>query len=410
MQIKLNTTWYFLLILMFSCPIMQHLLVAQEDSARVPDIKLGMSTVLSGPTANLGINMRDGVLAAFDEANRAGGVQGRKLRLVALDDGYEPQNAISNIKKLILDEHVETIIGNVGTPTAVVSVPIALENKVPFYGAFTGAGILRKTPPDRYVWNFRAGYKEETSAMVNALISNAGLKPEEIGFFSQRDAYGDAGFGGGMEALHQKGLKKGGKILHVRYERNTLAVEEALATLLTSEPQPKALIMIGAYAPCAKFIKLASENSYKPIFLNVSFVGSDSLCKELGATGEGVVITQVVPHFDANLSGCHAYLQALKALNGQLRPSFGSLEGYLAARILIKTLHTIKGEIGRETINGAFEHLGEIDLGIDVPLLLNEKSHQASQKVWPTIIKNGKIIPFDWNFQKTSENREGSRP
>ena len=144
----------------------------------------GMSTVLSGPTAHLGINMRNGVLAALEESNQQGGIQGRDLCLIALDDNYEPEMTVPNMHRLIEQENVLAIIGNVGTPTAIVSVPISNRNRVPFLGAFTGAGILRRTPPNPYVVNYRASYAEETAAMVQALITHGRLQPNEIAFLT----------------------------------------------------------------------------------------------------------------------------------------------------------------------------------------------------------------------------------
>ena len=132
--------------------------------------------------------------------------------------------------------------------------------------------------------------------MIDALIDGAGLQPLDIAFFTQRDSYGDAGFSGGIAALQRHGLQDANQVLHVRYERNTLAVENALATLLYARREPRAIIMVGAYGPCAKFIKLAHEAGLRALFLNVSFVGSNPLATELGHLPVPVIVTQVVPH------------------------------------------------------------------------------------------------------------------
>jgi len=163
---------------------------AEEAPSQEKKILLGMSTALNGPAAVLGQNMRNGVLVGFERANRAGGIHGRMLKLVALDDGYEPVRTAPNMRRLIEQEQVLAVIGNVGTPTAIAAIPIANENKTLFFAPFTGAGILRKTPPDRYVINYRASYAEETAAMIDALITRAHLKPQDIAFFTQRDGYG----------------------------------------------------------------------------------------------------------------------------------------------------------------------------------------------------------------------------
>ena len=364
-------------------------------------IVLGMSTALTGPTAVLGINMQSGVLAAIDEVNRKGGLQGRKLRLISLDDGYEPARTAPNMRQLIDKEKVLAVIGNVGTPTAVAAIPITNASKTPFIGAFTGAGFLRKMPPDRYVINYRASYAEETSAMVDALITHGGLKPQEIAFFTQRDAYGDAGFVGGIAALKRHGLDDENAVLHSRYERNTLAVENGLADIIMSGQRPRAVIMVGAYNPCAAFIHLARQSGLDAMFLNVSFVGAEALAEKLGDQGDGVIVTQVVPHFDSALPIVGEYRKALNGWNPSTQPTFGSLEGYIATRILCRALKTIQGPLTKEGIVNALEELGEFDMGLGQRLRLGPKEHQACHRVWPTILREGKAVPFDWEELET---------
>jgi ABC-type branched-subunit amino acid transport system substrate-binding protein len=359
-------------------------------------IVLGMSTALSGPAAELGENMRAGVLAALEEANADGGIGGHPLALVALDDQYEPAQTVPNMHRLIDQERVVAVVGNVGTPTAVAAVPIANAAKTPFYGAFTGAGVLRKTPPDRYVVNYRASYAEETAAMVDALVGQLGLRPQEIAFFTQRDAYGDAGFVGGITALKRRGLESEHDVAHGRYERNTLAVEDGLAEVMQADPPARAVILVGAYAPCARFIELAREFGVDALFLNVSFVGAAPLAAALGEKGEGVVVTQVVPHPDTDLPLIQEYRAALTAWKPRAEPTFGSLEGYVAARILIRALRSIQGPVTREAVIDALEGLGSFEIGLGVPLRLGPDEHQASHTVWPTILKGGRIQPLDW--------------
>jgi branched-chain amino acid transport system substrate-binding protein len=358
---------------------------------------LGMSTALTGPAEDLGNKMLDGVRAALAETERSGGIQGRHVRLIALDDGYEPERAGPNVRRLVEQEHVLALVGDVGTPTAVAALQITNTSGTPFYGAFTGAGLLRKTPPDPLVVNYRASYAEETRAMVDALIGQAGLACEQVAFFTQRDAYGDAGFAGGVTALKLHGLKDENAVLHVRYERNTVAVERALADVLLADPPPRAIIMVGAYQPCATFIKLARENGLDALFLNVSFVGSMSLLRELDDRGEGVVITQVVPHFDADLPIVNEYRKALQALDVDKKPDFVSLEGYVSARILCRALSTIQGPPERESVIRALESLGSFDIGLGETLRLSPEEHQACHRVWPTVIRGGRIVPLDWS-------------
>ncbi len=369
---------------------------AQEIPCLHNSYVLGMSTVLTGPVAHLGINMRNGVLTALKEINIHGGIQGRSLCLIVLDDESEPEKTVRNMHRLIQQENVLAIIGNVGTPTAIAAEPIASRSRVPFFGAVTGAGILRRIPPDHFVVNYRASYAEETAAMVQALITYGKLKPNEIAFFTQRDAYGDSGFVGGIAALKQNGLKDEKQITHGRYERNSLAVENGLADILLADPEPKAVIMVGTYAPSAKFIRLARSYGLKALFLNVSFVGAAPLARALGKDEDGVIVTQVVPHLDSSLPIVHDYRMALHRFNPAIASTYGSLEGYISTRIFLRALKTIKGEINRESVIDALESMGRFDLGFGAPLDLSPSEHQASHQIWPTIIRNGEVQPFAW--------------
>ena len=371
--------------------------MASDAENSKQDIVLGMSTALSGPAADLGTQMKEGVLAGIEQANRAGGIHGRHLRLIALDDGYEPSRTAPNMRRLLQQENVVAIIGNVGTPTAIAAIPICDEQHALFFAGFTGAGALRRTPPDRYVINYRASYKEEIGAMIDALIDRAGLKPQDIAFFTQRDAYGDAGYDGGIAALKRHGLTDENRVLHVQYERNTLAVENALATLLYAEHEPRAIVMVGAYRPCAKFIKLAKSAGLRSVFMNVSFVGSNSLAAELGDMPANVIVTQVVPYPLATEPPIVRQYQAdLKALDRFAKPNFSTLEGYISCRILVTALQKIPGEPTRERIIDALNGLNNFDLGLGEQLHYSPYDHQACHQVWPTILHDGAFVPFDW--------------
>jgi branched-chain amino acid transport system substrate-binding protein len=364
-------------------------------------VKLGMSTALTGPAAIIGRNMKTGVEAAIAEVNRSGGIRGRKLRLTALDDGYEPVRTVPNMRQLVEKEGILAVIGNVGTPTAVAAIPIANASRTPFVGAFSGADVLRKSPPDRYVINYRASYLEEVTAMVDALIIYGKLKPTEIAFFTERDAYGDAGFAGGIWAMKHHGLKDETAIVHTRYERNTLAVENALSDIMLSTAQPRAVIMVGTYAPCAAFIALAKNNGLKPAFFNVSFVGAEALAEKLGNDGDGVIVSQVVPHFEADLPIVREYINALRLWDPSMVPTFGSLEGYIAMRILRLGMESIQGPLTREAVVDALEGLGEFDVGLGETLRLGPYHHQASSGIWPTVLNGGKVVPFEWQSLAT---------
>src|SRR5215468_2742612 len=195
------------------------------------EIRFGISAPLTGPAKELGQNMKRGIEAAYNVANAKGGVYGRQLRLVAADDGYEPTRTAVAMKELYEKDQVFGLVGNVGTPTAVVALPYALDRKMLFFGAFTGAGLLRSDPPDRYVFNYRASYAEETAAVVNYLVKLRRLLPEQIAVFAQQDAYGDAGFTGVEKAIRSLRGGNASPILRLNYQRNTVDVEEAITQL-----------------------------------------------------------------------------------------------------------------------------------------------------------------------------------
>ncbi len=388
---RLCAGWLLVLVL-YAAP-----LIAAETDAPPADILLGMSTALSGPAAELGREMRRGVLAGLERTNRLGGINGRRLRLLSLDDGYEPARTAPNMHKLLDEDRVLAIIGNVGTPTAIASLPLIREQQTLFFAPFSGAGGLRRTPPERYVINLRASYAEEITAMVDALVERGGLRPEEIAFFTQRDGYGDAGYVGGFAALERHGMRNEQQVLHVRYRRNTLAVENALADLLLAEHPPRAVIMVGAYAPCAKFIRLARQSKLDALFLNVSFVGSAALAKELGEDGDGVVVTQVVPHpLESSLPLVRDYREDLAHIDRN-PPTFVSLEGYAAARTLLVGMTQVAGKLHREALIDGLERLGTFDIGLGTPLTVDADNHQASHRIWPTWLQGGQVVSVNWD-------------
>ncbi|MCL2913895.1 ABC transporter substrate-binding protein [Shewanella corallii] len=380
----------FLLLSVFT------LIAASFPQAQADTIKIGMSTALEGPAQGLGTNVKAGVESYFGKVNAAGGINGKPLQLVALNDGYEPDKAADNMQQLIEKESVFAVLGNVGTPTAVVTVPIANKMKTPLIGAITGAGLLRKDPPDRYVINYRASYAQETAAMIDGLLAQ-GIKPEEIAFFTQKDGYGDAGYSGGVNALKRNGFSNTDSLAHGRYQRNTTNVEEGLLTVLSADVEPRAIIMVGAYKPCAEFIKLAKEELPNALFLNVSFVGSIPLKQELGDQAEGIIVTQVVPHFNSSLNTVKEFRSDLQRYGNGVAPGFLSLEGYLAAKMLVMGIQNANSVSSPESIVDGLNSLNQFDMGIGVPLSLSEDKHQASDQVWPTRIKNGEYVVLDWS-------------
>lgn len=359
------------------------------------EIVIGTSVALSGPSARLGRGMRRGMESYIKHVNDAGGIGGRRLRLVALDDSYQAEPVRANMERLINTEHVLAVVGSVGTAGAGVAVPIANERHVLLFGAYTGAGVLRKSPPDRYVINVRASYAEETSVMVRGLLKK-GIKPQQIAFFTQDDAYGDSGYQGAISAIAAYGYDETKSLAHGRYPRGTLDIDDGLLAIIQAKTRPRAIIMVGSYGACAKFIKLAKQLLPNALFLNVSFVGAEALTESLGDAGNGVIVSQVVPHYNSMLPGLIEYRTALERHEPGSKPDFVSLEGYLVMKTFAMGLAKVAANPTRESIVDALEHAGSLDIGIGVPLHFAPDEHQGSHHIWMTEIRDGGLKPIDW--------------
>jgi len=363
------------------------------------EIRFGIVAPFSGASRELGRQMKLGIDTAFSRANDAGGINGRMLRLIAADDGYEPSRTLDAMKTLYDKDNVFGYIGNVGTPTAAVAVPYALEHRTLFFGAFTGSGLLRNDPPDRYVFNYRASYAEETSAVVNYLIKIRKLQPRQIAVFAQQDAYGDAGFAGVAKAFRTLGLNDG-NILRMNYKRNTVDVDEAVSQLKTQKPAIRAVVMVATYRAAAKFIEKTRDSYPGMIYTNVSFVGSTELAEELNLLGprfaNGVIVTQVVPAVGGYSSAVLEYKNALAKYFPGEEPDYVSLEGYIAAKVLIQGLKQTGGALDTEHLIDNLEAMRNIDLGLGTNLGFGRSEHQASHKIWGTALDDtGKFTSID---------------
>lgn len=350
-----------------------------EDGVSADKIVFGQAAALEGPASALGQGMKIGLEAAFAEINKAGGVKGRKLELKSVDDGYEPTKSIETVKKLLEEDKVFAIAGAVGTPTSAATQPIATAAGAPFIGAFTGAEFLRE-PYKPLVMNIRASYFQETEAMVEHLTKDLGAS--KIAIMYQDDAFGQAGLAGVRKALEKRQMQLAGE---GTFERNTVAVKAALLAVKKAEPQ--AVIMISPYKPAAEFIKLARQIKLDATFVNISFVGSDALAKELGPAGAGVVITQVVPFpKDAAIPVVGRYQASLKASTPDAQPGFVSLEGYLVGRAIIAALEKVNGELTRKALIEAIQKAGTVDLG-GFKLTYSDSSNRGSDHVFLTVIQ-----------------------
>ncbi len=353
--------------------------VLAEPGVSDKEIVLGQSAALSGPAKELGSEMRSGALLYFEQVNAGGGVHGRRIRLQTLDDGYEPERAAANTRKLIEEEKVLALFGYVGTPTSLAAQPLFTEAKVPFVGAFTGAQALRE-PFNRYVFNVRASYFDETEKIVEQLTTT-GIK--QIAVFYQNDAYGKAGLAGVERAMTKRGLKIAAT---ATVERNTVDVAKAVAAL--SATRPDAIVMVSAYTSVAAFVKGMKKAGSAAQFHNVSFVGSRPLAAALGDEGVGVAIAQVVPFpWSGTLPVTREY-QAQARAAGAKDFSFTELEGYIAARVLVEGLKRAGRELTRERLVTALESLSRTDIG-GFQVDYSSSNHNGSTFVDLTIIGRG---------------------
>ncbi len=340
-------------------------------------VLFGQSAAFSGPASELGLNMRLGIQAAFQEANAKGGVHGRWLELTTLDDAYEPEAAIANTKQLIEQEHVFALIGAVGTPTSRSAVPVAVEANTPYLAPFTGAAFLRGEDLHNVVINLRASYNQETEEMVERLTNDLGIR--RIALLYQDDSYGRAGYNGVQAALERRGMTLAAVGV---YPRNTTAVKTALLDL--REGQPEAVIMVGAYEPVAALVAWARHLGLIPVFMTISFVGSNALAQELGPEGAGVFVTQVVPFpTDTSLPVVQAYHRALAAHDPDAVPGFVSFEGYLAGRLTILGLERCGPDLSRECFLNSLRSAEEID---GFSLRYGDADNQGSDAVFLSVI------------------------
>jgi ABC-type branched-subunit amino acid transport system substrate-binding protein len=429
-------------------------------------ILIGMSGPLQGPSQDLGIEMRRGITAMFGRVNAEGGVFGRHLELRSMNDNYDPALAVENMKVLLDIEQasgspdvpdlrgsdsVFAILGNIGTPTMLETAPIATRDRVLFFAPFTGAQrYLRDGTNSPYVYNYRAGYYQETDAMVDfmathrqprIITSPPGASYRRILAFTQRDSYGDAGYNGLVNSYNRlsplpqpDSTKPDPSIRRLYYDREDVrSVEPAIAeaaTLLTgllaetAGTVSVAIFMVDTYQPGNKFTRgvldwvnqdVARATRLDLVFMHVSFVGSDALAGALtsppetyvdvrdGQTrrsyAEGVMVTQVVPYYDTQAAGVREYRADIDRFDGGSY-SFTSLEGYIAARLFARSLMLNGPALDTEAVRATLDsRVKDLDIGMGTLLGFSSTNHQASDTVWGSVIQaDGTFkVPFTWN-------------
>jgi branched-chain amino acid transport system substrate-binding protein len=346
------------------------------------EIVLGSTVALGGSASFLGRQLTDGATAYLSEVNAAGGVHGRTLRLVSLDDGYDPARAIFNTQSLLVERDVFALFGFTGTPTSVKVVPLITRAHVPALGFFTGAEALRR-PLRSDVFHVRDSYGAEAEAGIHYFFDALGL--HKIAVVYQEDAFGQAVLAGVQTALKKRGAEPVGTTSMARGSMEVVAARDAVRSTGAD-----GVMLVGTYAPLAKLVKSCHDVGYAPYFHTVSFVGSEAFAKELITTQHvaaeqfgHIVVTQVVPSpQDASLPAV-AEFQALFGKHfPATAPNYVALEGFLNAKVLVEGLRRAGPDLSRAGFVHALESIHGFDVGIGRPLELGADDHVAMTGVF----------------------------
>jgi len=356
------------------------------------EIQIGSCSALEGPSKFLGQQTVTGAKAYFSLTNEEGGVNGRKLKLVSADDSYDPAKTQACFEHL-MSEKVFALGFFVGTPTAVKYVPLAETNKVPLVGLFTGAQTLY-TPLRHWVVNVRASYFDETREQIDGLWKTLGYK--KIGVIHPDDAFGAAVLEGVKVSLKEHGAEPASV---ASYQRQSAQVAGAIDSVRGANPE--AVVVVGPANTVAPILKQAHAKGWSPLFVTVSFVGTDELITEAGSDAEGVVITQVVPpYYMTEFKSVQLYRRALTKYFPGEQPNFVSLEGFVDAMAMVEGLKRAGKELTREGLIHGIESIHEFDIGLGPQLKLDygPKDHKGFDHVIPTVVRGGRAVPFtDWS-------------
>jgi len=365
--------------------------LAQTPGVSENAILIGSCSALDGPARFLGSQTVLGATAYLHSINDAGGVYGRKVQLLAFDDGYDPDRAPACFHRMT-KEGVFALGFFVGTPTAKVYLPMAQEEKVPVIGLFTGAQMLYE-PLKHYVINVRASYYDETREQVDRLWQQGVRK---VGVIYQDDAFGTTVLDGVKLALKKHNATPAAT---GSFPRNTLDIDSGLKSVMAARPQ--AVVVVGPYSPMAAIVKKAHAAGWRPQFMTVSFVGTEEFIKEAGPDADGTIITQVVPPYDRlDYATVSLYRSGLAKYYPDTQPSFVSLEGFVDAMVLVEGLKRAGKDLTREKFISAVESIHQMNVGLGSKLMLDygPNDHKGFDEVYPTIVKNGHAeLLTDWS-------------
>ena len=361
-------------------------LAVAEPGITENSITLGMTSPFSGPNGAYGNDMRRVIEAYFEQVNKSGGVNGRKINLVALDDGYETDRAVANTRILISEKNVFALLASYGSsPTTEAMNKVFGPSRVPLVGTISGAGSLREpisqNPGSRYMFNVRASYADETEAIVNQLVS-LGLK--NVAVFYQNDGFGKSGLDGVTNALKKSNLAP---TAAATVERNSVDVTAAVEAIAKAKPQ--AVIMVTLYKPTAAFVKAMKKAGQSPMFMTLSPVGTEQLIAELGPDSRGIGISQVMPYpWSDVVPMVHDYQKLVGSKGGY---SYYGIEAYAMARVMVDALKRMGKDPSREKLMTALENTN-LDMG-GLKVAFSATNRQGSRFVELTVVgPGGKVL------------------
>ncbi|MDC0933179.1 ABC transporter substrate-binding protein [Arcobacteraceae bacterium] len=360
------------------------------------EIKLGMSTDLSGPIKYIGNHMNIGIQTYLKKNNTTKNSK-YTFSLITYDDNYNPIQASKNVHKLIYEDKVLALLGNMGTPASKLTIPMTNDINIAAFGYYTGGKYVRKEPADKNVFNYRISYEQEVKFIISNLLEK-GIKPKEIAFLSQNDAYGNSGYFAAIKELKNKGFKNTHKILNGRYNSHSLNVESSLSKLLDHPSEPKVILMFGITKPIIKFIQIAKQDFPNTTFISISPISQTKIIEELKSKSDDLIITQTVPLLSSKLPIIKEFLKEFTLHFPNEKPSLASLEGYIVGKLFVTSINKSDIQVNnRESIIRILSNKEDIDIGLGFKSSFTQKYNQYSSKIWTSIIKNGIVKEYNWN-------------
>jgi ABC-type branched-subunit amino acid transport system substrate-binding protein len=354
------------------------LCLALGAAAQGSDIVVGQSTDLSGILAEIGTETSWGAKAYFETVNAKGGVNGRKIRFVVLDDAYNADKAVENARQLIQRENAVALLGMMGTPANTALIPVVSEAGIPSVGPYTGGQVVRK-PLNHMIFNIRASYATEADKIVGHLAARGVTR---LGVVYQANAFGKEGLAGAQLAAEKYKL---GLTAVSSLANDSSDLDRVVEVMQKADLQ--SILLVTAGKPSSDFIKAYNKKARGMQYFALSVLASQAAVQALGKDGTGVVVSQVMPYPFSGMSPIvREYQKAMEAA-GRKNFSYASMEGFVNAKVLVEALRTVKQDVTRERLADALDGLGKLDLGGFV-VNFNRTEHQGSQFVELTVVSN----------------------